>query len=68
VNIEQHSDTWLVIRTHAEEQIEKAHAKLELRGTDANDTQFERGRIAALRTLLALAKPRPVIQADSPSY
>lgn len=58
-DIEIFSATWSVIKGHAETEIEMALARLEISGF--SDTEFERGRIRALRDILKLPEPDPVM-------
>lgn len=57
--IEPHSPTWRAVVAWAEEQIEQAQRRLEAHGLTEAVTEYERGKIAALRRLLADGKPVP---------
>lgn len=57
--IDPYSETWRRVRKHATDEIEIARTELERSGMPAIDTEFRRGRIAALRALLALGEPKP---------
>lgn len=61
--IDAHSETWLAVAAHCTARIEATRTQLEGR-LDAADTEHERGRIAALRSVLALATPRTQSQDD----
>lgn len=56
--IEIHSDTWREVSRRAGEARAEALALLVQPGLPATDTEFQRGRIAALDAVLALAEPR----------
>lgn len=55
--IETYSDTWVVTKAWAEKLIDQHHIALEDPARSEADTNVLRGRIAALRDLLALADP-----------
>ena len=61
MKIDPHSATWKAIAEDARQRIEDAHSRLESRGLPIADTEFERGRIKALRDILALADPPDII-------
>lgn len=50
---------WKAVRAKAEADIADALTRLELPGLAQAETEFQRGRINALREILALATPRP---------
>jgi len=60
--------SWDRVRSHSEKEIEKARDRLETRGLSEADTEFERGRIKALREVLALADPPKPIPPSGPGY
>lgn len=64
--IDTNSSTWLFVKKTAEEMIARAQRELEVRGTAPDATEFERGRIKALRDILALADPKPAIKETVP--
>jgi hypothetical protein len=67
--IDPYSPTWQAVKAHAENDIRQALATLERQGLEPAITEFERGRIAFARDLLALADPAvPDIQTPSPRY
>lgn len=55
------SDTWTAVREHCTTEIESARKRLEAKGFQ--DTEFERGRIAALRDVMKLVKEDPLVKA-----
>ena len=60
--IDRNSPTWLSLREHIEKEISDAAKALETKGLEASTTEFERGRIKALRKILELGdppKPKP---------
>lgn len=54
--IDRNGETWRDVVAHVEAEIEKARAVLEMAGLDPIATEHERGRVAALRSVLALGK------------
>jgi hypothetical protein len=67
--IDPHSATWLAVKLHAEKELNNARALLEIPSLDRDETQVQRGRIAALKKLLALAEPRRIIPiAETAAY
>lgn len=64
--IDPYSQTWLEVKEHAEKATEAATSAIIARGTDQAETEYHRGRIAALRAVLELGKPREEIQFTSP--
>lgn len=59
--IETQSATWQAIVEACEKHISEAQLRLEAHGRDLGTTEYERGKIAALRRILSLANPpRPV--------
>lgn len=66
--IDLHSTTWRAVAAHCEQAIDAARSALEQR-LDAENTTFQRGRLAALREVLALSQPRETEKApDGPLY
>lgn len=61
MEIETASATWAVVKSHCEADIERARRALEMTGTSPVETEFQRGRIAALRSVLSLSKPVPQV-------
>jgi hypothetical protein len=59
---------WVRVRDHAEKEAQAAMERLTGRNMPPNDTEFERGRIAALRSILALAAPKSEYLDRDPSY
>ena len=55
--IEATSQTWIAVRKAAEGMIEVDRSALEARGLPDVDTEYLRGRIAALKDVLDLTKP-----------
>lgn len=55
------SPTWIALTEHIGKELITAGKALEIKGTDPVATEFERGRIKALRTILDLAKPSKLI-------
>lgn len=66
--IDRNSVTWDVIETWAATEIEVATAALTRRGLGPVETEFERGRIAALSSLLRLAEPEQKFTAETVVY
>lgn len=67
--IDTGSATWASIRAWADDEIASAFAALCVQGLSQPETEYHRGRIAALRALLRRGEP-PVVSADgaSPLY
>lgn len=55
--IDPFSETWRRVRKHAQDEIATAALALEQQGTGQLTTEFHRGRIAALRALIAIGEP-----------
>lgn len=68
MSIEPHSETWRTLAAEVEKQLAQAKGQLESPGLDHETTQFERGRIAAMKQILALATPRLPVSAGDVSY
>lgn len=62
------SPTWRAIERTAQEQIDTLRAKNDSPSMDALRTAELRGRIAAWKELLALAKPAPAPTVDAGGY
>ena len=60
--------TWRKLQQHAESQIATLREKNDSPNLDALRTAEIRGRIAAWKELLALAKPAPAPTADAGTY
>lgn len=57
--IDPHSATWLAVKAEIDKELETARTRLETRGLPVADTEHQRGRIAALKDIAALAEPHP---------
>lgn len=57
--IDEHSHTWAAVKRRAEEIQDEAAAAALARGLEPIPTEFERGRLAAVRAILALAAEEP---------
>jgi hypothetical protein len=57
---------WEEVRDFCEKFIGAAQRNLENRSLSEADTQFERGQIAALRSVLTLERPREEFPPDAP--
>lgn len=68
MTIDRTSKTWLALKAWAEDQIRSSRAELESMGTSPDMTAFHRGRITALRGLLAQGADGPEIVATSNFY
>lgn len=68
MTIETNSATWQTIRGHAEAEIARSQTRLEITGLPIAETEHTRGRIKALRDILALAEPRTEIPASIPPF
>jgi hypothetical protein len=68
--IDTHSDTWVAVAAHAELQLAAARRSIEAPDLDPLTTQFQRGRIAALRDLVELParQARTLRVSDAASY
>lgn len=66
--IDPHSLTWQAVTKAIAEDVADAQKRLERTGLDLSETEFERGRIAALRQIERLAEPREQIPVDPPQY
>lgn len=55
------SSTWSAVKLHCQEEIEAARTQLEAQGLDHVQTEALRARIATLRRLIDLSKPKPDI-------
>lgn len=66
--IDTNNSVWHEVKAYAETAIDAARARLETPGMSAAETEFERGRIKALRGLLALAEPQLTIPSTDPHY
>jgi hypothetical protein len=60
------SSTWQAVKEHADAAIENARLRLETSGLSAAETEFQRGRIKAMKDILAMAEPRPAIPSTDP--
>jgi len=64
--IDVHSDTWANIKAWCEANIEASHRALERHGLTDIDAEYERGRLALARAILALAA-KPAAKPDMPT-
>jgi len=64
--IDPTSPTWKAIEEHIAEATQSATDLIIARSTDQSETEYQRGRIAALRAVLALGRPRDEIQFTPP--
>ena len=62
--IDAYSETWQAVRDKAIEVIEQSRSRLEQRDQTEAETQFLRGKIAALRQMLEMSQPKPIIATD----
>ncbi|MBM3536892.1 MAG: hypothetical protein FJX55_03555 [Alphaproteobacteria bacterium] len=60
IEIDVNSPTWKTVSGKARAVIDEAQLRLERRGYDATETEFERGRIETARAILKLADPPQV--------
>ncbi|RFC65011.1 hypothetical protein DYI37_03860 [Fulvimarina endophytica] len=67
MSVDPTSPTWGAVKKHVETKIGESRDRLEL-ATAHDVTQFERGRVAAMREILALGTPTPPIVGDAPTY
>jgi len=56
------SPTWRSIQKWAEEEIENIHLDLETPQLDPDETEYLRGKIAALRNLIDLTAEQPDVE------
>jgi len=63
--IDAYSETWHDMAIKANEIIEASRTRLEQVDQSQSESQFLRGKIAALREILALAQPRPLVANNS---
>lgn len=56
--IDIHSATWAAVKAHADKEIEKSRNRMERAGLEPVATEFERGRVRAMREILSLTEPR----------
>lgn len=67
--IDRHSDAWRVVAAWAGEELSDASERIEEIGVGPAETENLRGRIAALRELLAMAdEPKPPIVVQAEGY
>lgn len=66
--IDENSETWRDVKAWAEKRIGNSRNAVEARGLPPEDTEFERGRISALRELMNLAAPKPELQENITEY
>lgn len=64
--IDANSRVWQNIADHINAEIQATQKSLEVRGLDIATTEFERGRIKALREILDLAAPSDATPAFDP--
>lgn len=58
--IDAYTDTWREVAAKANETIEACRSRLEQHDQSFTETQFLRGRISAMREILAMATPAVV--------
>ena len=63
--IDAYTETWREIAAKANEIIEAGRTRLESNDQNYGESQFLRGRIAAMRELLAMVKPAVVSQSTA---
>lgn len=66
--IEPHSQTWRRVQEWAEAELDEAVRTLTQRGVGPVETEYERGRIAALSKLLSLAAEPQTILVEAVHY
>ncbi|WP_022727231.1 hypothetical protein [Fodinicurvata sediminis] len=64
--IDTASATWDGVKEWGEAQLERSRSTLEAPGTSPIDTEYQRGRVAALRDLLALPRRSELDQPNEP--
>jgi hypothetical protein len=62
--IDAYSETWREMAAKANGIIEASRTRLEQVDQSQSESQFLRGKIAALREILALAQPRSITASD----
>lgn len=67
-DIEKTSATWAFIRDWATARLGESREALETHGLDIEETEHQRGRIAVLRELLDLEKPRQKVIVQTDTY
>lgn len=60
------SPTWAAVKAKADDTIETARQRLSTRGFSQLNSEYERGRIAAMKELLDMAKPREELPFAAP--
>lgn len=66
--IETDSRTWRVVHAWAERQLMSSRLTLESIGYPPEQTEYLRGRIAAMKELLKLPEPKKIIPDGSTNY
>lgn len=64
---DRYSDTWKAVEAHCRSEMSRDLGLLEQRAVEPGTTEYLRGRIKALREVLALAEPKkqqPTITTD----
>jgi hypothetical protein len=56
-SVDPHSQTWAAVRAYCEHEIDRARDRLERKAVDASETEYDRGYIRALRSLLSELPP-----------
>lgn len=59
---------WIIVRRWLNTEIEAAQSRLESPALDFTLTQFERGRLAAWRSVLDWAEPRKPPEVEDQNY
>jgi hypothetical protein len=65
--IDAYTDTWRAVAAKANDVIEACRNRMEQNDQSYGETQFLRGRIAAMRELLEMVKPRVAVTTPPPS-
>jgi hypothetical protein len=60
MNADPYTDTWRAVAAKAKEIIDASHSRLEANEQSFGESQFLRGRIFAMREILALVQPAAV--------
>jgi hypothetical protein len=64
--IDAYTDTWRAIAAECNSQIEACRTRLEANDQHYGESQFLRGKVAAMREILALVKPAVVTTTVQP--
>lgn len=66
--IDIHSRTWDAVKAKAVKTLSDARSRLEARNIDPVTTEYERGRIQAMKDILSLATPSESIPSTDPLF